>query len=62
MGRDYARLYTVHMGETVGAVPVGIETDGNADEPYWPGNNNATFREIWIGSVCRYMEVLAALS
>ena len=62
MGRDYARLYTVHMGETVGAVPVGIETDGNGDEPYWPGNNNATFREIWIGSVCRYMEVLAALS
>ena len=61
MGYDYPKLYTVHMGETVGAVPVGIETYGNGDEPYWPGNNNATYREIWIGAVCRYLEALACL-
>jgi hypothetical protein len=61
MGSDYAKLYTVHMGETVGAVPVGIETNGNGDEPYWPGNNNATYREIWIGAVCRYLEALACI-
>ncbi len=58
-GHDFCRQYTVHMGDTVGAVPVGIETKGNGDEPYWPTNNNATFREIWIGAVCRYLEVLA---
>ena len=58
MGRDYSRLYTVHMGETVGAVPVGIETREDGDEPYWPGNNNATYREIWIGAVCRFLEAL----
>ena len=61
MGSDYAKLYTVHMGETVGAVPVGIETCENGDEPYWPGNNNATYREIWIGAVCRYLETLACV-
>ena len=62
MGADYARLYTVHMGETVGAVPVGIETYENEDAPYWPGENNATYREIWIGAVCRCLEAVAALS
>ena len=61
MGSDYAKLYTVHMGETAGAVPVGIETAENGDEPYWPGNNNATFREIWIGAVCRYLETLGCV-
>ena len=61
MGHDYSRLYTVHMGETVGAVPVGIETREDGDEPYWPGNNNATYREIWIGAVCRYLEALECM-
>ena len=58
-GHDFCRQYTVHMGDTAGAIPVGVETRGNGDEPYWPTNNNATFREIWIGAVCRYLEVLA---
>ena len=47
--------------ESVGEVPVGVETLGNGDEPYWPQNNNATYREVWVGSACRYAQVLAEL-
>lgn len=58
-GRDFCRQYTVHMGDTVGSVPVGIESRDNEDVPYWPQNNNATFRELWIGAVCRFLQVCA---
>ena len=53
VGERYCRQYAVLCGECVGEVPVGIETRDNEDVPYWPQNNNATFREIWIGAVCR---------
>lgn len=61
MGQNYCRQYAVLTGESVGEVPVGVETLGNGDEPYWPQNNNATFREVWVGSACRYAQVLAEL-
>ena len=58
-GHDFYRQYTVHMGDTVGSVPVGIETRDNEDLPYWPQNNNATYRELWIGAACRFLQVCA---
>lgn len=61
MGANYCRQYAVLTGESVGEVPVGVETWGNGDEPYWPQNNNATFREVWVGSACRYLQVCAEL-
>lgn len=60
-GHDFCRQYTVHMGDTVGSVPVGMESRGNDDVPYWPQNNNATFREIWIGSSCRFLQLCAEM-
>lgn len=60
-GRDYCRQYAVLCGECVGEVPVGIETLGNEDVPYWPQNNNATFREVWVGSACRWLWLCADL-
>ncbi len=54
-GSDYCRQYAVLCGEITGEVPVGIETLGNDDLPYWPQNNNATFREVWVGSACRWL-------
>ena len=59
VGERYCRQYAVLCGECVGEVPVGIETRDNEDVPYWPQNNNATFREIWIGAVCRAMLLCA---
>lgn len=61
MGSNYCRQYAVLTGESVGEVPVGVETLGNGDEPYWPQNNNATYREVWVGPACRYLQVLAEL-
>ena len=55
VGSNYCDQYTVMLGDTVGAVPVGIETYENEDQPYWPGNNNATYREVWVGAVTRWL-------
>lgn len=59
VGERYCRQYAVLCGECAGEVPVGIETRGNEDVPYWPQNNNATFREVWIGAVCRALLLCA---
>ena len=58
-GSNYCRQYAVLCGECVGEIPVGIETRDNEDEPYWPQNNNATFREVWIGSASRWLMLCA---
>lgn len=60
-GSGYCRQYAVLCGECAGEVPVGVETLGNEDVPYWPQNNNATFREVWVGSACRFLWVCADL-
>lgn len=61
VGSGYCRQYAVLCGECAGEVPVGIGTLGNGDVPYWPQNNNATFREVWVGSACRFLWVCADL-
>ena len=38
-GYDWTPLYSVRSGQMVGALPVGIETKGNNDAPYWPTQN-----------------------
>ncbi len=60
-GSNYCRQYAVLCGEITGEVPVGVETLGSDDLPYWPQNNNATFREVWVGSACRWLWVCADL-
>jgi hypothetical protein len=46
-GYDYPPLYGAYVGDVVGAVPVGIETFENDDEPYMPMQVNATYKEVW---------------
>ena len=58
-GANWCRQYAVLCGECVGEVPVGIETLGNEDAPYWPQNNNATFREVWGAAACRMLWLCA---
>lgn len=40
-------------------LPLGVETLGNEDIPCWPQNNNATFREVWVGAAARWMLLCA---
>ncbi len=54
-GHDYIQLYTVQPGVTVGAISVGMESHFDHDEPYWPQVNNATYKEVWIGSATKWI-------
>ncbi|MGC2583989.1 MAG: glycoside hydrolase family 9 protein [Acidobacteriaceae bacterium] len=46
-GYDWTALYSVRSGQMVGAIPVGIETKGTADVPYWPNQICWTYKEVW---------------
>ena len=60
-GYDYPLLYGAYAGNVVGAVPVGIETFENDDEPYFPMQSNCTYKEIWTHSTARLTSCLAEL-
>ena len=56
-GDRYAQQYAVMPGE----MPVGIQTNEDEDVPYWPHNNNATYKEVWTSSACRWLWTLSAI-
>lgn len=60
-GYDYPPLYGAYAGDVVGAVPVGIETFENDDEPYMPMQVNATYKEIWTHTTASTLWLLAKL-
>ncbi|HWB28192.1 MAG TPA: glycoside hydrolase family 9 protein [Chitinophagaceae bacterium] len=60
-GYDYPTLYGAYAGDVVGAVPVGIETFENDDEPYMPMQVNATYKEIWTNTTASVMWCLSKL-
>jgi len=60
-GYDYPPLYGGYLGDVVGAVPVGIETFENDDEPYMPMQANATYKEVWTHSTASAMWLLSKL-
>lgn len=46
-GHNYMQQYTALPGETVGEIPLGIQTYFNEDRPYWPQNNTAVYKEVF---------------
>lgn len=54
-GYDYIQLYAVQPGQTVGAISVGMQSNGDNDEPFWPQVNNATYKEVWVCSATKWM-------
>jgi hypothetical protein len=60
-GYDYPPLYGAYAGDVVGAVPVGIETFENDDEPYMPMQVNATYKEIWTHTTASVISLLSKL-
>jgi len=46
-GYDWTPLYSVRSGQMEGALPVGIETRGDSDAPYWPAQICWTYKEVW---------------
>ena len=60
-GYDYPPLYGAYVGDAVGAVPVGIETFENDDEPYLPMQVNATYKEVWIHTTASAIWIIAQI-
>jgi hypothetical protein len=60
-GSNYGQQYTALLGETVGEMPVGVQTRSNEDLPYWPQANIATYREVWTTPPARWLWVAADL-
>ncbi len=60
-GSNYAAQYSALCGETMGQMPVGIQTCGNGDAPYWPMAINATYKEVWMSTAGHWMRLMAEL-
>ena len=60
-GSNYAQQNAALAGEMAGEIPVGIQTRGNEDRPYWPMANNATYKEVWTTSAGHWLWVAADL-
>jgi hypothetical protein len=60
-GSNYAMQYALLLGETVGEMPVGIQTRDNEDAPYWPMGNNATYREVWLTVTAQWLRLVAEI-
>lgn len=61
-GYDWTPLYSVRSGQMVGALPVGIETKGIADVPYWPDQSCWTYKEVWTQPVGEWIWLMRDLS
>ena len=61
-GHDFAPLYTPSSGDMVGGLPVGIQSRGESDAPYWPVQSTWTYKEIWVHPVARWVWLLKDLA
>lgn len=58
-GYDWTDEYAVQPGQTIGQMPVGIQTLDDRDAPYWPQVCTATYKEVWICPANKWMWVMA---
>jgi len=58
-GSNYPQLYTALPGETVGGIPVGMQSKFNEDTPYWPQFNTATYKEVWGAPAARWLSLIS---
>ena len=61
-GYDWTPLYSVRSGQMVGALPVGVETKGDSDAPYWPTQNCWTYKEVWTQPVGEWIWLMRDLN
>lgn len=58
-GSNYPQQYTALLGETVGEIPVGMQSRFNEDTPYWPQFNTSTYKEIWNSSATKWLSLIS---
>ena len=61
-GYDYAPQYTAMSGDIVGSLPVGIQSQGDEDSPYWPTENCHNWKEVWVNPTGRWIWLMKYLS
>jgi hypothetical protein len=61
-GYDFTPQYTPSSGDIVGSLPVGIQTRGDADAPYWPVQSTWTYKEVWVHPVARWIWLMKNLA
>ena len=58
-GYDWAQQYSVSSGDFVGSLPVGMQSRGVSDLPYWPSQNTYVFKEVWVHSTSRWLWMMS---
>lgn len=53
-GYDFAPHFAYCLKNLVGALPVGMDCM-SGDDPFWSGTNTATYKEIWVEPVSRFL-------
>jgi hypothetical protein len=61
-GYDFAPQDTPSSGNMVGSLPVGIQSRGDKDVPYWPVQNTWTYKEVWVHPVGRWIWAMRDLA
>ncbi|MGQ0562373.1 MAG: glycoside hydrolase family 9 protein, partial [Gemmatimonadota bacterium] len=57
-GYDWAQQYSVSSGDFVGSLPVGMQSRGISDLPYWPSQNMYVYKEVWVHPSARWLWIL----
>jgi len=60
-GYDWAQQYSVSSGDFVGSLPVGMQSRGVTDLPYWPAQNMYVYKEVWVHPVSRWLWMMEDL-
>jgi len=60
-GYDWSQQYSVSSGDFVGSLPVGMQSRGVTDLPYWPQQNTFVYKEVWVHSSARWLWLMADL-
>ena len=58
-GHRYPDLNNFSSGRITGAMPVGIRSLDDSDEPYWPQFNCACYKEVWVTSAGKWLSLVA---
>ena len=60
-GYDWAQQYSVSSGDFVGSLPVGMQSRGTTDLPYWPSQNMYVYKEVWVHPPVRWLWMMEDL-
>ncbi|MEO5714880.1 MAG: glycoside hydrolase family 9 protein [Luteolibacter sp.] len=58
-GYDFAPQFAYCLKDIVGSLPVGMDSRAG-DQPYWPATVSATYKEIWMEPVSRFLGAVSA--